>query len=439
MNFVKSGIFFFAWLSLSLSFNACGKFGNGKSTPGPEDKVYTVSVTGAVEREIPNSIQAEGRFIAVGQLEVKSDFTGKVQALSVEEGQSVYAGNVLMKIEDEKLPWILERQRAQLNEAIAQMELDEKLASGVNGEAFEEPAEEEPLEEEETYSQEEEYPEEEPVEEYEGEEDARSAAFRRLAQLRRQAARARRFNQGLQNQGTPATTPPPPRAAPSVSPEVAQSRETLNQAKIDRIRAEISETERQLDGSTITSGIDGFISRVSVAEGSLVKPGDLLAEIVTLDPIDLRLYLPKEDMAKIDKSMKVKVTVPDLGNRLYEGEISFIGASVDPAQQNVEIRVRILNRDEKVKLNMEGIANIALSGGTHQALVVPSKSLVRQEGHTYLYILKSNLLAERIEVSTGSAFEDLIEIKRGLDENDRVVTRGVEQLKGEEAFIQVRP
>lgn len=422
-------------LLLGLGFLGCSSWNGKDDTPGPEDKVYTVSLASVVEREIPNSIQAEGPFIPLSTLELKSDFSGKVQALSVEEGQSVYAGDVLMKIEDEKLPWVLERQRAQLGEAQAQLELDEKLAAGGS---YEENEDEEGDEEEEYNEEpedEEEYDEGEEEEEYDDEEGGQTAAFRRLARLRRQAARARRRNQQAKNQSRPATTPTP---RPAISPEVAQSREVLNQAKVERIRAEISETERQLEGATITSGIDGIIVKVGVAEGTLVKPGDLLAEIVTLDPIDLRLRINSEDIGKIDKKMKVKVTVADLDNRIYEGEISFIGAAVDPAQKNVEIRVRLTNRDEKIKIGMEGLANIALAGGSHEAMLVPREAIVQRQGRTYLYVQEAPQLAERVEVRVGSAFENMMEIKSGIDEDERIIVNGAQKLKDEEEFIKVK-
>lgn len=421
-----------------LVVTGCGKGAGQKSVPGPKDTIYSVSVTQAVEKEIPDTIRLDGRFIPLNRLEVKSDFTGKVQALSVEEGQNVLTGDVLLKIEDEKLPWVLDRQRAELREAEAQAELDAQgISEESRGDAYEEsPVEEEYPEEE--YEEEEpvEEPalgEEEPQEEYAEEEGGEETPFARLARLRRnarrarQAALARRRQVQQQQQQTQAQE----------SREVYEDRATLNQAKMDRIRAELALTEKQMEGSTLTTSVDGFVRKISVTEGSLVKPGDMLLEIITVDPIDLSIKTPKRDIGKIDKQMKVQVAIPDLGGKIYNGEISFIGAELDEDQKSVEVRVRVDNRDLKIKVGMEGIANMAVSNSAHLAVLVPSEALVQIEGKSYVYLQRGQV-AERVEVVTGGAVENWVEIKRGIRQGDLIVTEGVNQLKTPEEFIKLR-
>ncbi|MDX1386016.1 MAG: efflux RND transporter periplasmic adaptor subunit [bacterium] len=427
-----------SWLAvflLPLLTVACGKGAGKKTVPGPKDTIYPVSVAQAVEQEVPDTIRIEGRFIPLNRLEVKSDFTGKVQALSVEEGQSLLAGDVLLKIEDEKLPWVLDRQRAELREAEAQAELDTNGGpEETQGDAFEES----PVEEEEEgfgeFAEGEEETEEPFQEEEEEEfgEEGEETPFARLARLRRNARRARQAalarRQQMQRQQP---------NQPQESREETEDRAAFNQARLDRIRADLALTEKQMEGSTLTTGVDGFVAKINVAEGSLVNPGDVLLEVVTVDPIDLSLMTPKEEIGKIDKQMKVQVVVPDLGGKIFNGDISFIGAELDQDQRSVEVRVRVDNRDLKIKVGMEGIANMAVSKSVHRALMVPSNAVVQQEGKSYVYVQRGQL-AERVEVVTGGAVENMVEIKRGIRQGDYVVTDGVSQLKNPDEFIKVR-
>jgi membrane fusion protein (multidrug efflux system) len=432
---------------------ACSKIGKKKSIPGPNDKVYTVGVGPVTEREVPDVIKLGGRFIPLNQLEIKSDFTGKVEALSVAEGQNVLAGEVLLKIEDERLPFVLEQQRAALREAEAQLELDRSRGfAGGPEETREEPAEgleegggivtppegtdeeQVPVDGQQAQGEQaqdqasDQVPEEAEQEVEEGEEQtpqSRLARLRQRAQQARAAAQARLRPQQQQ----------PQEPANQENGEEAKNREALDQAKVDRLRAELALTEKQMEGATLTTTFEGMVIKLEVAEGSLVKPGDLLLEILSLDRLELSLKVPKEDIAQIDKRMAVKVTVPDLGNRSLAGEISFIGAALEQDQKNVEVRIRVENPEQKIKVGMEGIAEMAIERGSHQALLVPETALVRREGKTYLYLVDGQV-ARAGEVETGATLEGWVEIRRGLRAKDQIVTRGVDQLKGLEEFIR---
>jgi RND family efflux transporter MFP subunit len=449
---LSRGVFFLVVIS-AFFLPACGKIGQKKTIPGPNDKVYTVSVAGVTERDVPDVIKLDGRFIPFNSLQIKSDFTGKVQALSVQEGQGVTAGEVLLKIEDERLPFVLEQQRAALREAEAQLELDRSRGfAGGPEEAEETPAEQEEQEQppeqqdetgaspfEGTPPQEEQNPEEaqqEQAQDETGEQPEEPAPgedespMSRLARLRQRAQQARAAAQARLRNQQQAREP-----APQVSGEEVKNREALDQAKIDRLQAELALTEKQMEGSTLTATFEGMVTKVEVSEGSLVKPGDVLLEIFGLDPLELSLKIPKEDIAQIDKRMAVKVTVPDLGNRSFPGEISFIGAALEQDQQTVEVRVRVTNLEQKIKIGMEGIAEIALEKASHRALLVPEAALVRREGKNFIYLVDGQV-ARASEVETGASVEGWVEIRKGLRAKDQVVTQGVEQLKGPEEFIK---
>ncbi len=444
---------------------SCGRASRKKSIPNPNDKVFTVSAVQAKNQEIPDVLQQQGVFVPVHRLELKSDFTGKVQTLSVVEGQSVLTGDILLKIEDELLPFVQDRQRAELREAEAQLELSsrqENESTEVSGDALEEESEENPDTqvpqgdtEAQNFSEENSPPPQEdqentdesnplennaqapealsesdnPGEEPTDNQDQQDDTMARLAQLRRRAQMARqntlRRRNGAQNT-----------QAPQENPAVTESRRQLDQAKVDRIRAELSLTEKQLEGSTLIASFDGFVSHVPINEGSMVKPGDLLMEIVSLDPIELSLKIPQQEIARINKQMEVKVAVPALGAVSFKGSLSYIGAEVSGADKSVEIRIQVENREGKIKIGMDGTAQMAETKASHRAILVPQESILREENKTYVYVIEGQI-AQKREVTLGSFFNNEVEIKRGLREGDSVVTRGLDQLSEEEEFVKV--
>ncbi len=450
-----------------ITLASCGRASRKKSVPNPSDKIFTVSAARVKSQEIPDVLQQQGVFIPVHRLELKSDFTGRIQTLSVVEGQSVLTGDALLKIEDELLPFVQDRQRAELREAEAQLELSSRQESEPTeaaGDALEEESEENldtqvppsgetgtqnfseensPPPQEDQNNVDESNPfdnnaqapealgegdnqNEEPTDNQDQSQDDTMA---RLAQLRRRAQMARQNTLRRRNG-------PQAAQAPQENPAVTESRRQLDQAKVDRIRAELSLTEKQLEGSTLIAPFDGFVSRVPINEGSMVKPGELLMEIVSLDPIELSLKIPQQAIAQINKQMEVKVTVPALGPVSFKGSLSYIGAEVSGTDKSIEIRVQVENREGKIKIGMDGTAQMAEAKASHRALLIPQEAILREENKTYVYVIEGQV-AQKQEVSLGAFFNNEVEIKRGLGEDDSVVTRGIDQLSEEEEFIKV--
>lgn len=427
--------------ALALLATSCGGMGKKKNLPGPNDKVYSVSAATVLSRDIPDVIEIKGSFTATQRLIVKSEFTGKVQALSAIEGQTVAIGDALLKIEDEKLPYILDKEKAELKEAEAQLDLSgNRVAGSPSEDALEDEsgAEEEapalpiaaPPE-----------PENPPAEPVVPAPDASPGAEAPVLPIdaspspdnkRANFLRNRLLNRGPFAGSRRPTTP----AVPPANLEQHENRIALDQARIDRLKAEIALTEKQITSGTIQSPMEGFVAKVSVAEGSLVQINDVLMEILDVNPIELTLKVPKDRIGQINKSLEVKVTSPDLPGQSFTGEISFIGAELDPQTKTLEVRVRIANPDGKIKVGMEGIALMAETGKNHPALMVPPSAILSRENKKYIYVVHGQI-AEREEVEVGSPFEGWVEIKSGVKKGEQVVTRGAEQLKEEEEFIKM--
>jgi len=450
----------------------CDKMRKKKGIPNPGDKVYSVSAAQVKTQSIPDSIDITGVFTPVQRLTLKSEFAGHIQALSVIEGQNIQTGDAILKIEDEKLPFVLDQKRAEQKEAEAQLELDSKIAGGSAPGAVGDIGDDD-------LNADEEPPSEPPaiqglndVGSEGGEEvppppaspnasappnpapfeppqpavppiaainnpDNNTVPDEELSdESKAFNARARLRQNRLQRRLAAIAGRPAPSASPNDNPEVAESRGNLTQARIERIKAEVAFVEKQLSGSTLSSPLDGFVSKVAVNEGSLVKPDDLLVEIVQVDPIELTVKIPKNQIEKIEKSLEVKVTVDDLPGQSFKGEISYIGAELDADKKSVEIRIRVANPNLKIKVGMEGVAEIGVANKTHDALLVPTDALLRQGDKKFVYVIDGNVAAKQ-EVTTGGFFEGMVEIKTGVKASEQVVTRGGSSLKEDEEYIKV--
>lgn len=139
----------------------------------------------------------------------------------------------------------------------------------------------------------------------------------------------------------------------------AESRLSLDQARVEVIRAEIAMVENELASRTLSSPFDGRIREVATSEGAQVKPGDLLVEIIQVDPIEFSFPIPKEQVDLLELGMEIKGRLSNLSGLPFEGEISFIGAELNADKTSVEIRAQVDNPDDVFKVGVEGSAEIA--------------------------------------------------------------------------------
>jgi len=67
------------------------------------------------------------------------------------------------------------------------------------------------------------------------------------------------------------------------------------------------------------------------------------------------------------------------------------------------------------------------TGGNPAALIIPESALFSQEGKFFTYTVQDET-AKRKEVETGIRFEGKVEVLKGIQKGDRVITVGHEQL-----------
>ncbi|MEE9374045.1 MAG: efflux RND transporter periplasmic adaptor subunit [Saprospiraceae bacterium] len=105
------------WVLLVLALGVLGLFLYNKNKP-PEGE--SVEFSKVEKRTIKERVSASGRVYPEKEVKISSDVSGEVVKLLVEEGDSVYQGQLLVKIDPEAYLSAVEQGEAQLNSARAQ-------------------------------------------------------------------------------------------------------------------------------------------------------------------------------------------------------------------------------------------------------------------------------------------------------------------------------
>lgn len=222
-------------------------------------------------------------------------------------------------------------------------------------------------------------------------------------------------------------------------------------ADVAMSKAELAQAKLELDFTRVESPIKGKISERYVDIGTLVGPGNnsLLATVVQSDTVwvDFKMtaldYLTSkknniqigEQDSTRDWKPTVLITLADNTDYPLEGIVDFADPQVDPKSGTFGVRAELANPNQvllpgqftRVKFLLDIIKN---------AVVVPRKALIVEKGGSFVYVLRSDTIAEKRFVEPGVEFENSIVIERGLSINENVIVDGQHKLN---PGVKVRP
>jgi membrane fusion protein (multidrug efflux system) len=202
----------------------------------------------------------------------------------------------------------------------------------------------------------------------------------------------------------------------------------VDDAKLDLAKVELDMAKQNLLDHRIVSPIEGVINLkiASLGEHVNVAPKDEIITVVQMDPLELEFYVPENWVGKVHLGSKIQFTVKAFSEEKFTATLQFISPTADPATRNVKLKAVIPNPHDRLKPGFFAEATVQ-TGINPKALVIPESALFSQEGRILAFVVQ-NGVAHRREVETGHRFEGKVEILKGIQKGELVVTAGHEQL-----------
>jgi membrane fusion protein (multidrug efflux system) len=202
----------------------------------------------------------------------------------------------------------------------------------------------------------------------------------------------------------------------------------LDEARLALAAAELKLAKQSLLDHQIVSPIEGVVNLKIAALGEHVNvaPKDEILKIVQMDPLEIEFHVPENLAGAIHTGSKIQFALKAFPGEKFFAILRFISPTSDPSTRNVKMKAMVQNANYRLKPGFFAEV-IVQTGGNPAALIIPESALFSQEGKFFTYTVRDGT-ARRKEVETGVRFEGKVEILRGIQEGDRVVTTGHEQL-----------
>jgi len=191
----------------------------------------------------------------------------------------------------------------------------------------------------------------------------------------------------------------------------------ITKGQINRLKKN-RKTQQQVN---IYASQDGIVSKLNAREGMFVKPRMEVMTLADLSSIWVQVEIFERQANWVKVGKQAEIRLPYLPGRVWKGKVEYVYPSLDPMTRTLKARLRFDNPDEALKPNM--FANITIFGGAEkESLSIPIEALIRTgESDRVILSLGDGRFAPR-EVVVGIESGDSIQILKGLEGNEQVVT-----------------
>ncbi len=359
---------------------------------------------GAVERGISYSGTLEPREIVT----LTPKTSGRIERISVKEGDTVKRGQVLVLMEGDVARLQLDQASSALQAAQAQYDKARKGArSGEldNARALLDQAEKDFGTAGENYDRSRRLFDEGTISKAGYEE-----ADKKFSTARTQVDNARRSVRMMEEGAT--------------SEELA-----LAAANVRAAKAQADLAQLQLDNTRITSPASGRVAKVFIDSGNMAGVSTPLLAIMADDSMIVKIAVPETHYGEFRRNEKkiparVRLTaLPSLGE--IPGSISSIAAVIDPASRTFTVEVELSNPEGNLRAGMYANVWFTLEAASN-ALLVPAAALVTRGEKMGVFAVRSSSrpAAAFTPITIGVANEESVQVLSGLSESDAVVVEG---------------
>ena len=203
------------------------------------------------------------------------------------------------------------------------------------------------------------------------------------------------------------------------------------QAKNNKVSLEkrLAAMQDQWDMYRIKSPINGTVDAIDIKTGQVVAPGIPAIRVVNLSQLKIKAEVSETYSTRVKQNDNVIIFFPDIKKEINT-KLNYAGKSINPINRTFEIEVKIDPNKADVRPNMIAVVKIA-DYTNKSAFVVPVNLVQLGNEGSYIYVAegeKENAVAKKRLVETGMSYNGNVELKSGLQNGDRVITTGYQDL-----------
>jgi RND family efflux transporter MFP subunit len=201
--------------------------------------------------------------------------------------------------------------------------------------------------------------------------------------------------------------------------------EKTARAKMQSAKAQLDSQLLRLKYTRVLASDDGVISSRSATLGAVAAKGQELFRMVRQNRLEWRGEVTAAEMAQLRPGITVSVEVPNVGS--IKGKIRSLAPTLDVKSRNGLVYVDLPDA-ARHGLRAGMFARGEFEIGINTGLLVPQDAISLREGFSYVFKLGEQngelTKVTQVKVQLGRRTGDSLEIRSGLQPDDRLVASG---------------
>jgi RND family efflux transporter MFP subunit len=223
--------------------------------------------------------------------------------------------------------------------------------------------------------------------------------------------------------------------------DIGEARYKRVVAGIDAAKFAVKEAQVAVDNTRIVAPFDGTVLKKNADVGEIVAPlagaASSKAAVVTIadmSSLEVEADVSEANITRVVPEQGCEIRLDAYPDRRYPGYVTKIVPTADRAKATVLVKIKFKDYDNRVLPEM-GAKITFLAPGSDQnsvqakpLLAVPAAAVASRNGRPVVFQVKDDRAAE-IPVVLGERIGNLVEIKEGLKEGDKVIGKIDENLR----------
>ncbi|MGD9732808.1 MAG: efflux RND transporter periplasmic adaptor subunit [Desulfamplus sp.] len=193
------------------------------------------------------------------------------------------------------------------------------------------------------------------------------------------------------------------------------------QSKLDMARAKLAE-------SIITAPFDGIITKVDIREGDLATSKGAILSLMESASIVVRFSVPESYSNAVNRETSISAFFDALPNKEYSGKVVRLYPEIDSKTRTRTVEAKV-DSSENLAPGMFARIDLATES-SDKGVVIPDRAVLKtQSGEAVVFILKEDNTAEQRKIVTGIEAQGKIQVVSGLNQGEKFIASGNENLK----------
>jgi len=223
--------------------------------------------------------------------------------------------------------------------------------------------------------------------------------------------------------------------------DIAEARYKRVVAGIDAAKFAVKEAQVAVDNTRIVAPFDGTVLKKNADIGEIVAPlagaASSKAAVVTIadmSSLEIEADVSEANITRVVPEQGCEIRLDAYPDRRYPGYVTKIVPTADRAKATVLVKIKFKDYDNRVLPEMGAKITFLAPGSDQSAvqakplLAVPAAAVSNRNGRPVVFQVKDDRAAE-IAVVLGERIGNLVEIKEGLKEGDKVIGKIDENLR----------